>query len=83
VSETRKQQTEEEERDALIFELGTLSGRTSRLYGELPSFIREMFDREGGLDIAALSTPTIADLCAAIRAEYPRVAEGEQTANDG
>jgi hypothetical protein len=68
-------QTEAEERAALIFECGMLSGHTHRLTGHLPRAIRVLAEREEGLDFATLTSAEIAALCDEIRAECPAAAE--------
>ena len=70
-------QTEAEERAALIFECGTLTGRTLALTGHLPRAIQVLAEREKGLDFEKLASAEIAALCDEIRRECPAAAEGE------
>ena len=70
-------QTESEERAALIFECGTLTGRTLALTGHLPAAIASRIAGDAGLDFAKLASAEIAAICDEIRDECPAAAEGE------
>jgi hypothetical protein len=64
--------TEEDEHLANIWELGVLSGRVKQLEGKWPRAIEDLPDYA---DLWSMTTSEIADLCAAIREEYPALTE--------
>lgn len=62
-------QTEEDERAAVIYELGSVSGMIWQLTGKMPVVIRALFD-DGAIDFTRMTTEQIADLCAEVRSEW-------------
>jgi hypothetical protein len=76
------QQTEDDERDGLVLELGILTGRIHSATGKFPALLLTMTKRQNGMiDFSTLSNLDIAHVCAQLREEFPRATQGEQTAN--
>lgn len=68
--------TEQEEKDAVVYELGWLTGTAIRTVGKLPRAIADLMDNgAGGFDLGTMSTDDVASACAAIRAEFPDLDE--------
>ena len=63
-------QTESEERAALAYELGWLSKAAHDVTGNWPRVIAERVEGDG-FSLNAMSAREIADLCRAIREEFP------------
>lgn len=64
-------QTEAEERAAIAYELGWLHMQVWEATGHHPKVILERIERDGALNLAALDAREIAELCQAIRDEFP------------
>ncbi len=62
--------TESEERYAIIHEMSWLHAKVWEATGHHPRVINEMLER-GGIDLRALDARELADLCRAIREEFP------------
>jgi hypothetical protein len=72
----RPPQTEQEERAACAYELGWLAAQVWDATGTHPNAITERMEREGALDLRSLDARQIADLCRAIRDEFPALGLG-------
>lgn len=62
------QQTEEDERDALIIELGVLSGKILKLTGAMPPALSALPKySDGRIDFRHISNARLAEVCEAVR----------------
>jgi hypothetical protein len=66
------QQTERDERDALLLELGVLSAEKKQRTGEFPEVIQELktYENSDRIDFRELSNDDLAYLCERVRASY-------------